>query len=174
MRIVQPHLNSCFTQTHSQHTTFPSPLPNKISLRAKLRCNTGRAKSQPGWGPGSRSSPVSYGVLRHMAIPCSNFRLTRASRISAWADFSPSPQLVGPIVEATKINQKQNTETGTLKKPSYKLNTGSSNRTSTVPKWLHHPCIGMTGSRKPAAKASATGASASKAAVGTRATRWSQ
>jgi len=94
MRNVQPHLNSCFTQNHSQHNTYPSPLPKNISLRAELRCNTDHAKSQPGWGPGSKTSPVSNGVLRDMATPCSNYRLTRASRISARADFSPSPQLV--------------------------------------------------------------------------------
>jgi len=60
----------------------------------------------------------------------------------------------------------QNTETETLKKPSDKLNTGSTIRTSTVPKGPH-PKLGMTGGRKPAANASATGASAPKAAVGT-------
>jgi len=42
------------------------------------------------------TSPVLNGVLRDMATPCSNYRLTRASRISARADFSPSPQLEGP------------------------------------------------------------------------------
>jgi len=29
MRFVQPHLNSCFTQTHAQHNTYPSSLPKK-------------------------------------------------------------------------------------------------------------------------------------------------
>jgi len=139
MRVVQPHLNSCFTQTHSQHNIYPSPLPNNISLRAELRCNTERAKSQPGWGPRPKTSPVSNGVLRDMATPCSNYRLTRASRISARTDFSPSPKLVGPIMEQTKSinNTTQNTETETLKKPSDKLNTGSTIRTSTVPKGPH-------------------------------------
>jgi len=113
MRVVQPHLNSCFTQTHSQHNTYPS---------TELRCNTDRAKSQPGWGLGSKISPVSNGVLRDMATPCSNYRLTRASRISARADLSPSPQLVGPNMEHKKQinNTAQNTETGTLKK-SYRF-----------------------------------------------------
>jgi len=63
-------------------------------------------------------------------------------------------------------NTTQYTETGTLKKPSDKLNTYSTIRTSTVPKGPH-PKLGMTGGRKPAANASATGASAPKAAVGT-------
>jgi len=107
-----------------------------------------------------------------------NYRLTRASRICAWADFSPSPQLVGPILEQTNLTKKQNTETGTLKKPSGKLNTGSTIRTSAVPKGPH-PKLGMTGVRKPAANASATGASAPKAQCGrhcqgARATRWSK
>jgi len=53
-----------------------------------------------------------------------------------------------------------------LKNPTDKLNTGSNIRTSTVPKGPH-PKLGMTGGRKPAANASATVASASKAAVGT-------
>jgi len=74
-------------------------------------------------------------------------------------------------------NTKQNRETGTLKKPSDKLNTGSTIRTSTVPKGPH-PKLGMTGYRKPAANTSATDASAPKAAVGTakaaRVTRWSK
>jgi len=48
-----------------------------------------------------------------MATPCSNYRLTRASRISAREDLSPSSQLVGLNME-TKTNGKQNTETGTL------------------------------------------------------------
>jgi len=71
-------------------------------------------------------------------------------------------------MEQTKsiYNTTQNTETETFKKPSDKLNTGSTIRTSTVPKWPH-PKLGMTGGRKPAANASATGASAPKAAVGT-------
>jgi len=69
-------------------------------------------------------------------------------------------------MESKKIVEKQNTETATLKKPSDKLNTGSNIRTSTVPKGPH-PKLGMTGDRKPAANASATGASAPKAAVGT-------
>jgi len=63
-------------------------------------------------------------------------------------------------------NITQNTETATLEKPSDKLNTGSTIRTSTVLKGPH-PKLGMTGGRKPAANASATGASAPKAAVGT-------
>jgi len=71
------------------------------------------------------------------ATPCSNCSLTRASPIAARADLSPSPQLVGPIMEATKITQKQNTETETLKKPTKTLNTGSNIRTSTVPKGPH-------------------------------------
>jgi len=62
-------------------------------------------------------------------------------------------------------NTKQNTETETLKKPSDKLKTCSSIRTSTVPKGPHSK-LGMTGGRKPAANASATGASTHKAAVG--------
>jgi len=63
-------------------------------------------------------------------------------------------------------NVKQNIETGTFKKLSDKLNTGSAIRTSTVPKGPH-PKLGMMGGRKSDANASATGASASKAAVGT-------
>jgi len=63
-------------------------------------------------------------------------------------------------------NTTQNTETGTLKKPSDKLNTGSTIRTSSVPKGPL-PKLRMTGGRKPAANASATGASAPKAADGT-------
>jgi len=47
-----------------------------------------------------------------------------------------------------------------------KTNTGSTIRTSTVPKGPH-PKLGITGGRKPAANASASGASAPKAAVGT-------
>jgi len=88
--------------------------------------------------------------------------------MSARADFSPSPQLVGPIMEHKKSinNTTQNTETGTLKKPSDKLNTGSTIRTSSVPKGPL-PKLRMTGGRKPAANASATGASAPKAADGT-------
>jgi len=61
--------------------------------------------------------------------------------------------------------EKQNTETGILKKPTDKRNTGSNIRTSTVPKGPH-PKLGMTGSRKPAANPSATVASAPNAAVG--------
>jgi len=68
-------------------------------------------------------------------------------------------------MEATKNTEIQNTETGTLKKPTETLNTGSNIRTSTVPKGPH-PKLGMTGGRKPAANASATGASAPKTAVG--------
>jgi len=116
MRIVQPHLNSYFTQTHSENNTYPSPLPNNISLRAEQRCNTDRGKSQPGWGPGSKTSPVSNGVLRDMAIPCFNYRLTRASQISARADFSPSPQLVGPIMESTNITKKTKLRDGNSQK----------------------------------------------------------
>jgi len=63
-------------------------------------------------------------------------------------------------------NITQNTETATLEKPSDKLNTGSTIRTSTVLKGPH-PKLRMTGGRKPAANASATGASAPKAAVAT-------
>jgi len=63
-------------------------------------------------------------------------------------------------------NTTQNSETGTLKKPMDKLNTGSTIHSSTVPKGPH-PKLGMTDGRKPAAKASATSASAPKAAVGT-------
>jgi len=100
-----------------------------------------------------------------MATPCSNYRLTRASRISARADLSPSPQLVGPTMD-NKTNTQQKTETGTLKKPTEMPNTGSNIRTSTVPKGPH-PKLEMTGGRKPAAEASATGASARKTAVGT-------
>jgi len=48
--------------------------------------------------------------------------------------------------------EKQITETGTLKKPTEKLSTGSNIRTSTVPKGPH-PKVGMTGGRKPAANA---------------------
>jgi len=99
-----------------------------------------------------------------MATPCSNYRLTRASRISARADLYPSPKLVGPIMEL-KSNTTQNTETGTLKKPMDKLNTGSTIHTSTVPKGPH-PKLGMTGGRKPAANASVTSASAPKVAIG--------
>jgi len=66
-------------------------------------------------------------------------------------------------------NTTQNTEAGTLKKPMDKLNTGSTIHTSTVQKGLH-PKLGMMGGRKPAANASATCASAPKAAVGTRST----
>jgi len=71
-----------------------------------------------------------------MAIPCSEYRLTWASRISARAELSPSPQLAGPTMEQTKSNNNttQHTETGTLKKPTDKLNTGSTIRTSSVPK----------------------------------------
>jgi len=47
-----------------------------------------------------------------------------------------------------------------------KLNTGSTIHTSTLQKGPH-PKLGMTGGRKPAANASATSASAPKAAVGT-------
>jgi len=118
MRIVQPHLNSCFTQTHTQHITYPHSLP-RVSLAAG---------PQP-----AKTSPVSNGVLRNMATPCSNCRLTRASRISVRADLSPSSKLVGPSVDK-KIIEKQNTETGALKKPTETLNTGSNNRTSSVPK----------------------------------------
>jgi len=46
-------------------------------------------------------------------------------------------------MEATKITQKQNTETGTLKKPTETLNTDSNIRTSTVPKGPH-PKLGST------------------------------
>jgi len=72
------------------------------------------------------------------------------------------------IVEHKKQtnNTTQNTETETLKKSMDKLNTGSTIHTSTVQKWPH-PKLGMTGGRKPAANASATSASAPKAAVGT-------
>jgi len=71
-------------------------------------------------------------------------------------------------MEQTKSNNNtsQNTETETLKKPSDKLNTSSTIRTSTVPKGPN-PKLGMTGGRKPAANASATGASAPKAVLGT-------
>jgi len=72
------------------------------------------------------------------ATPCSNCRLTRASPISARADLSPSTQLVGPIMEATKY-----TKTGTLEKPTETLNTGFSIRTSTVAKGPH-PKLGST------------------------------
>jgi len=102
-------------------------------------------------------------VLRDMATPCFNYRLTRASRISARANFSATRGTNNGI---NKYNKKQNTETGTLKKPTDKLNTGTTIRTSTVPKGPH-PKLGMTGGRKPAANAFATGASAPKAAVGT-------
>jgi len=53
------------------------------------------------------------------------------------------------MLEQTKsiYNTTQNTETETFKKPSDKLNTGSTIRTSTVPKWPH-PKLGMTGGRK--------------------------
>jgi len=61
-------------------------------------------------------------------------------------------------MEATKTIHKQ--------KPTETLNTDFNIRTSTVPKGPH-PKLGMTGGRKPAANASATGASAPKAAVGT-------
>jgi len=63
-----------------------------------------------------------------------------------------------------KTNIKQNTETGTLKKPTEMLNTGSNIRTSTVLKGPH-PELGMSGGRKPGAYASATGASAPKTVV---------
>jgi len=66
--------------------------------------------------------------------------------------------------------EKQNTETGILKKPTDKRNTGSNIRTSTVPKGPH-PKLGMTGGRKPAANPSATVASAPNAAVGLPRTR---
>jgi len=115
MRIVQPHLNICVRQTHSQHNTYPSPLPSNISLRAELRCKTDRAKSQPGWWPGSKTSTVSNGVLRDMATPCSNYRLSRASRITARADFSPSP-LVGPIMESTSTTKKTKHRDGNSQK----------------------------------------------------------
>jgi len=46
-------------------------------------------------------------------------------------------------MEATKITEKQNTETGTLKKPTETLNTGSNIRTSKVPKGPH-PKLGST------------------------------
>jgi len=55
-----------------------------------------------------------------------------------------------------KTNTQQKTETGTLKKPTEMPNTGSNIRTSTVPKGPH-PKLEMTGGRKPAAEASATG-----------------
>jgi len=61
-------------------------------------------------------------------------------------------------------NTTQNTETGTLKKHMDKLNTGYTIHTSTVHKGPH-PKLGMMGGRKPAANASATCASAPKAAV---------
>jgi len=79
-----------------------------------------------------------------MATRCSNYRFTRAWRISARADLSPSPQLVGPIIKATKNTQKENTGTGTLKNATETLNTGSNICTSTVPK-EPHPKLGMTG-----------------------------
>jgi len=63
-------------------------------------------------------------------------------------------------------NTTQNTETGTLKKLMDKMITGSTIHTSTVQKGPH-PKLGMMGGRKPAANASATCASAPKAAVGT-------
>jgi len=63
-------------------------------------------------------------------------------------------------------NTTKNTETGTLKKRMDKMNTGSTFHTSTVQKGPH-PKMGMMGGRKPAANASATCASAPKAAVGT-------
>jgi len=69
-------------------------------------------------------------------------------------------------MESKKVIEKPNTETGTRKKPSDKLNTDSNTRTSTVPKGPHTK-LGITGGRKPAANASATGASAPKAVVGT-------
>jgi len=81
-----------------------------------------------------------------MATSCSNYCLTRASRISARADLSPSPQQVEPIMEATRTIQKQITETGTLKKPTETLNTGFNIRTSTVPKGPH-PKLGITGAK---------------------------
>jgi len=71
------------------------------------------------------------------------------------------------IMEHIKKTDKttQNTETGTLKKPMDKLNTSSTIHTSTVQKGPH-PKLGMMDGRKPAANASATCASAPKAAVG--------
>jgi len=66
----------------------------------------------------------------------------------------------------TENTTTKNTETGTLKKPMDKMNTGSTFHTSTVQKGPH-PKLGMMGGRKPAANASATCASAPKAAVGT-------
>jgi len=68
-------------------------------------------------------------------------------------------------MKSTNTKKKQNTETGTLKKPTDKLNNDSNIRTSTVPKGPH-PNLGMTGGRKAAAYASAMGASAPKAAAG--------
>jgi len=65
-------------------------------------------------------------VLRDMAIPCSNFRtfpLLRNSWDQLW--------------KQQKYIKNKKTETGTLKKPSDKLNTGSRIRTSTFPKWTH-------------------------------------
>jgi len=61
--------------------------PHKISLRAGLRCKSDRAESQLGWGPGLKTSSVSNAGLREMAAPCSIYRLTRASRISARVDL---------------------------------------------------------------------------------------
>jgi len=63
-----------------------------------------------------------------------------------------------------KTNVKQNTETGTIKKPTEMLNTGSNIRTSTVLKGPR-PELGMSGGRKPGANASATGPSAPKTVV---------
>jgi len=80
MRFVQPLLNSCFTQTHTQHNTYPSRLAE---------------------GPDQKLAQS------HTATPCSNCHLSRASPISARVDLSPSTQLVGPIMKATKISQKK-------------------------------------------------------------------
>jgi len=52
----------------------------------------------------------------------------------------------------TKVIEKPNTEKGTLKIPTEKLNTGSSIRTSIVPKGPH-PKLAITSGRKPAANA---------------------
>jgi len=63
-------------------------------------------------------------------------------------------------MESKEVIKKPNTETGTLKKPSDKLNKDSNIRTSSVSKGPH-PKLEKTGGRKPAANGSATGASAS-------------